>query len=404
MTTGCATHSDDLPVRFPGTAPPRDFDAWCRRELYSPAVIEATAILDRYCDLQLQAIYRSLDLRSHLGRPRDGGELASSLGLVDSASVTMHALLYRLARRTSVVRMLGEGMTASFVHHQDPDDPTEQLADLHERMALLGPDYSVSLDFLDFGVEHFERSLRDDPDFMDRMLSGREGTFAELWHAATNLDPLQDLHGAMGAEAIAGRGWGGTILELGGGTGNGIRHLFRRLEADGALARVERYVFTDISVRFLMQTRSEIKTRWPGVPCTWTFADLNQELRSFRIPDRVDLIYAVNAAHVAKDLPAFLRQCHDLLAPGGRVVFAERVRMDPYEMAPRELTLNLSAYHRGAAQRSAQRPMHCYLSPSGWTTALREAGLRPELLPDLEGMAEHFPQQYGAVVVGRRDA
>lgn len=400
-----------MPTHRPDAAPHRRelddstasaFDRWCRDELYTPPVVEATNLLDRYCDEQLQAVYRALDLRSVLDRPRGAAEVAAALGFVESADVTMHALLYRLARRTSIVRMTGSGLAARFEHQADPCDPTPRLAALRERMAELGPDHEIGLDFLDFGVESFERSLRDDPDFMDRMLSGREGTFARLWHAATNRDPLQDLHGVMGAELIARAGWGGVVLELGGGTGNGIRHLLRRLELEGALGRIERYVFTDISVRFLVQTRREIAARWPGVPCGWTFVDLNERLRGFRIPERVDLVYAVNAAHVAKDVVGFLRQCHDLLAPGGRVVFAERVRIDPHEMAPRELTLNLSAYHRGAAQRSAERPMHCYLSPAGWTAVLRQAGLRPEIRPDLGAMAESFPGQYAAVIVGHK--
>jgi SAM-dependent methyltransferase len=392
-----------LTHREPAASSASDFDRWCREVLYSPSLIEATTVLERYCDEQLQAVYAALGLRSILDGPRDAAEVAARLGFVGSADVTMHALLYRLARRTGVVRMTGSDLGARFEHQADPLDPAPRLTALRERMAALGADHAVGLDFLDFGVAHFERSLRDDPDLMDRMLSGREGTFSELWHAATNRDPLQDLHGEMGAELIARAGWGGVVLELGGGTGNGIRHLLRRLEAEGALGRIERYVFTDISIRFLVQTRGEIKTRWPDVPCTWTFVDLNERLRRFRIPERVDLIYAVNAAHVAKDVVGLLQQCHELLAPGGRVVFAERVRIDPYEMAPRELTLNLSAYHRGAAERSVERPMHCYLSPAGWSAVLERAGLRPEIRPDLGEMAEHFPQQYAAVIVGHKD-
>lgn len=390
--------------REPDPSPAIAFDRWCREALYSPSVVEATTLLERYCDEQLQAVYRALDLRSILSGPRDAAEVAARLGFVESAAVTMHALLYRLARRTEVVRMSGTGLAARFEHQTDPLDPAPRLAALRGRMAALGPDHAVGLDFLDFGVEHFERSLRDDPDLMDRMLSGREGTFSELWHAATNRDPLQDLHGVMGAELIARAGFGGVVLELGGGTGNGIRNVLQRLAADDALGRIEHYVFTDISLRFLMQTRSEIKARWPQVSCSWTFLDLNQSLRQFRVPEQVDLIYAVNAAHVAMDVVGFLRQCHELLAPGGRVVFAERVRIDPYEMAPRELTLNLSAYHRGAALRSAERPMHCYLSPAGWVAALQQAGLRPEIRPALDEMAAHFPQQYAAVVVGHKPA
>jgi hypothetical protein len=46
--------------------------------------------------------------------------------------------------------------------------------------------------------------------------------------------------------------------------------------------------------------------------------------------------------------------------------------------------------------------MHTYLSPDGWATALRMAGFEPEILPDLDGMSEHFPDQYAAVIIGHK--
>jgi len=33
------------------------------------------------------------------------------------------------------------------------------------------------MEFLDFGAQHFVKALRDEPDFMDRVLSGRSGLF-----------------------------------------------------------------------------------------------------------------------------------------------------------------------------------------------------------------------------------
>ena len=66
-------------------------------------------------------------------------------------------------------------------------------------MAELGPRWSSALELLDFGAEHFVVALRDDPDLMDRILSGRESQYGELWHRATNVDPLQDVHGLLGA-------------------------------------------------------------------------------------------------------------------------------------------------------------------------------------------------------------
>jgi SAM-dependent methyltransferase len=269
-------------------------------------------------------------------------------------------------------------------------------------MKKLGDDYMAAVDFLDFGAARFAESLSTDPEFMDRLLSGRDDQFAELWHRATNVDPLQDLHGEMGAQAILDLlDRPGIILEIGGGTGNGIRHLFAMAKRRGLADRIEKFIFTDISMRFVLATKHEINRDYPQAKTEWKFCDLNKPLGEQKFaPESVDLIYAVNAAHVAKDLVGFLKSCKETLRSGGAVLFAERVRIKPYEMAPRELTLNLSIYHRTAAEKASFRPMHCYLSPPGWKEAITLAGMDPMILPDLDALAPSFPDQYAAVVVG----
>ena len=57
----------------------------------------------------------------------------------------------------------------------------------------------------------------------------------------------------------------------------------------------------------------------------------------------------------------------------------------------------------GAAERTAYRPMHCYLAPAHWHDVIGRAGFsRCDVLPDLDAVALDFPEQYAAVVVGTR--
>jgi SAM-dependent methyltransferase len=374
------------------------YTAWCREHLFTPDVVRATGILNRICDLHLLGVHRRLELTRRLANPKTVGELTAELGFVESASITLENALRRLADRTGTIALEGDRFRAA----RQPYDPEPELAELRAEMRKLGESYLAAVEFLDFGAERFVEALSTDPDFMDRLLSGRDDRFAELWHRATNVDPLQDLHGEMGAQAIleilADQG---TILEIGGGTGNGIRHLFAMAKRRGCLERIGKFIFTDISMRFVLSTKHEINAGYPEVRTEWKFCDLNRSLAAQKIaPESLDLVYAVNAAHVAKDLVGFLASCREALRPGGAVLFAERVRMRPYEMAPRELTLNLSIYHRTAAEKASFRPMHCYLSPAGWEEALSRANLEPLLLPDLEQLATVFPDQYAAVIVG----
>lgn len=381
-----------------------DFTAWCQSTLFTPQVREATRLLERYCDLQLCALHLELDLATHLRTPKTAEQLAAALGMVDTASVALREALRRLGNRTGVVRSEGSPAAATYVHVVSPVDPTAELAQVRAAIVALGPDYSATTDFIDFGRASFVRALRDEPGFMDEVLSGRTGEAASLWHRATNVDPLQDLHGAMGAWVVGELLERGTVLELGGGTGNGTRHLLSRLSALGRLDALERLVFTDISMRFVLATKHELSKAFPGVPWSWQFFDLNQPFAAQKIePASVDMVYAVNTAHVAKDIVGFLRGCYEALRPGGSVVFAERVRMRSHEMAPRELTLNLSSYHRCAAEPSSYRPMHCYLAPAHWYDVIARAGFSHcDLLPDLAALAADFPEQYAAVVVGTK--
>ena len=390
------------PIDRSGAGRLAEFDAWCRHELFTPEIREATRLVNRYCDLQLAGVYRDANIAEHLQTPKRADELAPELGFVDTASITLRDMLRRLGQRLGTVTVSGPRATETFTHAEAPPDPTEELASIRQRLVALDPNYAAATEFLDFGREHFVHALADEPDFMDKLLSGRMKDFAELWHRATNTNPLQDLHGAMGARVIDGLVERARILEIGGGTGNGARHLLRHLEAEGKLDKIEQYTFTDISTRFVLSTKHDLGKKYRSVDWQWKFFDLNRPFAEQKIePGSVDLIYAVNAAHVAKDIVAFLRDARSMLSPGGQVVFAERVRVNQYEMAPRELTLNLSIYHRTAAEKAEYRPMHCYLSPDNWRQVLELAGYsRCEILPDLDGFADEFPEQYAAVVVG----
>ncbi|MDJ0938979.1 MAG: class I SAM-dependent methyltransferase [Woeseiaceae bacterium] len=377
------------------------FTAWCRDELFTAELIEAADLMQQALDLHLVSIYEKLGFAELLSEPRSPGDVVDALGYVESADRTIEAVLERLASRFEFVVRSSDGATTQFSHAGEIPASPASLEDIHAAMAKLGDEYVASLEFLAFGEDKFEYALRDDPDFLDKILSGRESEYQELWFRATNTDPLQNVHGIMGAVAIDMLFDRGRILEIGGGTGNGIRNLFKHLAAKSELDRVESFVFTDISQKFIMTTRREIRTDYPDVDTEWRFADLNVALADQKIePASVDLIYAVNAAHVAKDIVAFLESCRSTLKPGGRVLFAERIRLTPRDMAPRELALNLSIYHRTAAIRNDDyRPMHCYLSPENWVRVFELAGFsNAEVWPDIGALADAFPNQYAAIV------
>lgn len=380
------------------------FSDWTER-LFDGSLRRAAYLTEIACDHYLIKVYRELDLGRWLDEPRTAGDLVSKLGFVETADITLEALLWRLSQHTDIVTA-DDGNPIRYSGLRTAPAPESRLSEIEAALKALGDDYAVPLEFLAFGAKHFSKALGEDPEFMDRILSGREPDFATLWHRATNVDPLQDVHGVMGAEFIARTFEGGTVLEIGGGTGNGTRNLLRRLADDNTVDRITYYIFTDISMRFIFETRREIQADYPDLSTGWQHVDINKPLTAQKIePESLDLIFAVNAAHVARDLVGFLRECRLCLRPGGRVVFGERVRDDPRMMAPRELALNLSIYHRTAAERNNDyRPTHCYLTPDNWLKVLNLAGFSDAMtVPEPACLSAILPSAYAAVVTACKD-
>ena len=388
-------------------APIDDYTAWCRDQLFTLEMIEATSLLQRACDLHLSNLYqRELHFADYISSPKTATELAAELGYVDSARIVVESMLLRLSERTGLVRAQQTSGEIVFQARENITEDTDaELDSIRKRLAVLGKNFEAALEFMDFGAEHFAYCLRDDPGFMDKVLSGRDPRFYSLWFRATNEDCLQDVHGIMGAELVHRIFEGGRILEIGGGTGNGMRHLLRRFSESDSLGRIKQYVFTDVSMSFLICTRQELRKLYPTLNTEWRLLDIDRPFLEQRVtPNSADLIYGVNAAHVCRDIVKTLRQCRETLSDDGLIVFSERVRLKPREMAPRELTLNLSICHRSAAIHNPEyRPMHSYLSPDNWAKVLDLAGFRSvQVFPNFEALRQVFPDPYAAVIVAKK--
>lgn len=382
----------------------RVFDEWAESTLYREAHRIGTQLLEKAVDIHLIGLYRELEFHALLSRHPTAKALTAALGFEDSAWIAIDAMLKRLSDRHCFLDSIDDDHDLRYQPNSVPDDQSQRLNDIRSEMAALGTDYLAPLEFLAFGAEHFVRALRDDHTFMDRVLTGQEKAFTDTWHRATNTDPLQDVHGIMGAKAVDLLFDSGCVLEVGGGTGNGIRNNLSALRDSGRLATLQKYVFTDVSMQFIVTTRNEFKGRYPDVDCAWRLLNINKDFAAQRIEeDSASLVYGVNAAHIAQDTVRFLGECRRVLRPAGLMVFSERIRRTTRDMAPREIVLNLSLYHRTAAIRhEAYRPAHAYLGREHWLRACELAGCSEfDVWPSRAATERYFPDQYAAVVVAR---
>jgi hypothetical protein len=172
--------------------------------------------LEKACDLHLIRLYNLLNLHHRLDRPKTSNALATELSFVDSAAIALEAVLLRLAAHTALISADISAEQTLFLAKMPGSDTERELADIHDELARMGEGYLAALEFIDSGAEHFCKALGEGPDFMDEVLTGRKPLYWKLWHRATNLDPLQDLHGEMGARIINRIFQGGNIPDIGG--------------------------------------------------------------------------------------------------------------------------------------------------------------------------------------------
>jgi acyl transferase domain-containing protein/NADPH:quinone reductase-like Zn-dependent oxidoreductase/SAM-dependent methyltransferase/acyl carrier protein len=169
-------------------------------------------------------------------------------------------------------------------------------------------------------------------------------------------------------------GRGLRILEIGAGTGGLASQLLPALERG-----LHSYVFTDVSAAFFSSAMQKLAA-FPEVETKIfdlekPFAEQDFEPGSF------DLIVGTNVLHAVADVRAALRNLHELLAPGGSLVFMDLASPQLWTEAVFGLT---SGWWR-FTDRDLRR-VHPLLGRSKWEELLRETGFdETTSLPGLMG-------------------
>ena len=154
-------------------------------------------------------------------------------------------------------------------------------------------------------------------------------------------------------------GRGLRILEVGAGTGGLTSHVLPLLERD-----LHSYIFSDVSAAFFSGAMQKL-AGFPGVE--YKIFDLEKpgteqgfEAGTF------DFIIGTNVLHAVSDLRSTLRHIHELLAPGGNLVFMDVATPQLWTEAVFGLTTGWWRF----TDRDL-RPHHPLLGRSQWEAVLR---------------------------------
>lgn len=157
-------------------------------------------------------------------------------------------------------------------------------------------------------------------------------------------------------------GRGLRILEIGAGTGGLASQVLPLIERG-----LHSYVFSDVSAAFFPAARQKLAA-YPEVEFKAFDLEKPGTEQDFEL-GAFDIILGTNVIHAVSDVRVALRNIHDLLAPGGSLLFVD--------VATPHLWLNAVFGLTSGWWRFTDRdlrPHHPLLQRSQWETVLRESG------------------------------
>jgi SAM-dependent methyltransferase len=168
------------------------------------------------------------------------------------------------------------------------------------------------------------------------------------------------------------------LLEVGAGTGGASAALIDKLKERNQLSRISEYIFSDVSAAFLRIGNRAIMNR-VGDDFNYSLKrlDFEKSLVEQGIKENdIDIVYAVNALHVAKNLAGSLKNIYEVISPGGAIVLSEYCRPNENYLLLQEFIFNLLDNYTKVDLDSDLRPLPGFLDYEHWRRNLEAAGFK----------------------------
>jgi SAM-dependent methyltransferase len=371
------------------------------RRHFSPEFVICSEYFDRFTTETAGRALARLGLLEEFRAPTTAAEAVARKGYAPRAVVALGWMLEKLAEESFFER-IGPPEARKFVA-RTPVPPADSGA--REKALAISPGCAPAfavVQALDEGIEDFFAGRKTGEEIL--FSPARLSLWFDYFH---NDNLLYAVNNRLGAEAAARalpRTRAARILELGGGAGSAALALLEHLAAEGRLGGVARYAFTEPVPTFLRRGERALRARFPEVPLEFRKLDMNVPLVEQGIAaESVDLLYAVNTIHVARDLLGTLAGIREVVAPGGAVVFSECVRTREGQPIYVEFIFNFLANFVDVVTDPEIRPTHGFLTPASWRAALAAAGFEGAgLLPDVEKLSRDYPSFFVGAITARR--
>jgi len=242
-----------------------------------------------------------------------------------------------------------------------------------------------------------EYVIRECPNFFKGLKSGFEIVFASnkmaLWRDYfSNNNSGYRVYNSLGAFGVL--KWflqknKIKLLELGGGMGSASSLLIDELKQKNMLCRIGEYIFSDISPLFLRLGNIAVMNHAPqDFQYTLKKIDFNTPLVEQDIKENdIDIVYGVNALHIAKNLIKTSKEIYKVIKPGGLLIISESVRTNPTDTLIQEIIFNLLDDYSNVELEPCLRTTPGFLPYEQWRKIFKTAGFKNiEIILNTDGL------------------
>ncbi|WP_460696177.1 nocobactin polyketide synthase NbtC [Nocardia thraciensis] len=355
------TESTDIGERARSTA-----ELAMPEDLRPEVLRSARADLDRF---GMRAMLDTLDPVLRDGRFHTADEIAAGVRFAPRHHWLLRRWLNELAAHSCLDRDPVRGYRLA------RPAPAPERADLFQVCADLGYSREFAT-FLDSSIAKLPQLAQDTVRVQELLFPGGDMLTAEAAYRENLISRYLNLAAREAVAGIAARIRQDRspvrILELGAGIGGTTDDVVA-----GLTGLPIDYHFTDLSTFFLEAARD----RFAHLPwMRYGIVDMNADLA--RQPAH-DIVIGANVLHNAQHIGTMLRQLHDLLRPGGAVVFVEACHANYPLLTSMKFLMSPAPGQPHPGRDDIRAGNKIFLTEDEWCDQLRAAGFTPLLvLPD----------------------
>ncbi|HOL56067.1 MAG TPA: methyltransferase [Spirochaetota bacterium] len=379
------------------------FEDWYLNDLINKTIRDIWKLTDYYLLKLIDDILVKTDIKNILNNFTTLENIIANKGYEDKVKNALKWILDRLSL-DGYIEIKEEN--SDFLYKWGNKKIDYNLEEIRKKAFNEAPDSIAAFNMLQLMADNY-------PDFLSSKKSGVDIIFSPENINITNEyysnNLFYNVHNIAGAKIL---NWdisqreNPTIIEIGGGMGGGTKQfLIQRLQEKLPLNNFK-YIFTDIANKMLRTTKKDLLTITEDLNAfDFRKLDFNMDLTSQGYePESADVVWGVNAIHVAYDLRFSLNEILKTLKKGGSFIIVETVRPVGNKMIQQEFILNTLSDYWNVKLDKDIRPRHGFMEWRDWVNALNNAGFKDvKTIPDMSILEQKYDNCYVAVIRGIKE-